>query len=99
MAESRVRLTAYVFLGILCGSLILNAAASFNFAPLVLQYESPGFNRFRSEAELRWFLDEKAKANMYTGWDMVLGGIAPGIQFAIKGSAGTVTSLAGQESH
>jgi uncharacterized secreted protein with C-terminal beta-propeller domain len=66
--------------------------------PLVLQYESPGFNRFRSEAELRWFLDEKAKANMYTGWDMVLGGIAPGIQFAIKGSAGTATSLAGQES-
>lgn len=94
MAESRVRLTAYVFLGILCGSLILNAAASFNFAPLVLQYESPGFNRFRSEAELRWFLEEKAKANMYTGWDIVLGGIAPGIQFAIKGSAATA---AGQE--
>jgi uncharacterized secreted protein with C-terminal beta-propeller domain len=97
MAESRVRLTAYVFLGILCGSLILNAAASFNFEPLVLQYESPGFNRFRSEAELKWFLEEKTKANMYTSWDMVLGGIAPGIQFAIKGSAATAASAAGQE--
>ena len=56
-----MRLTAYVFLGVLCGSLILNVASSFNFSPLVLQYESPGFNRFRSEAELTWFLQEKAK--------------------------------------
>ena len=97
MVESRVRLTAYVFLGILCGSLILNAAASFNFAPLILQYESPGFNRFRSEGELKWFLEEKAKANMYTGWDMVLGGFLPGVQFAIKGSVMTAAPASGQE--
>ncbi len=57
----RLRLTSYVLLGIVCGSLILNAAASLSFSPLVIQYEPPGFNSFKSRAELAWFLEEKAK--------------------------------------
>jgi uncharacterized secreted protein with C-terminal beta-propeller domain len=57
----RFRLTAYVLLGIVCGSVILGAASSFNFSPLILKYESPGFNNFKSEVELTWFLQEKAK--------------------------------------
>ncbi len=57
----RFRLTAYVLLGIVCGSVILGAASSFNFSPLILKYEPPGFNNFKSEVELTWFLQEKAK--------------------------------------
>ena len=45
----------------MCGSVILGAASSFNFSPLILKYESPGFNNFKSEVELTWFLQEKAK--------------------------------------
>jgi uncharacterized secreted protein with C-terminal beta-propeller domain len=87
-----LRLTAYVFLGVLCGSLILNAASSFNFAPLVLQYEPPGFNRFRSEAELAWFLEEKAKTDTpYVLEFGVLKGITltSGVQFSISADAAT----------
>jgi uncharacterized secreted protein with C-terminal beta-propeller domain len=57
----RFRLTAYVLLGIVCGSVILGVASSFNFSPLILKYEPPGFNNFKSEVELTWFLQEKAK--------------------------------------
>ena len=45
----------------MCGSVILSAASSFNFSPLILKYEPPGFNNFKSEVELTWFLQEKAK--------------------------------------
>jgi inhibitor of cysteine peptidase len=51
----------YVLLGIVCGSIILDVTSSFNFSPLILTYDPPGFNNFRSEAELTWFLQEKAK--------------------------------------
>ena len=40
--SGRLRLTSYVLLGIVCGSLILNAAASFNFSPLVIQMVALG---------------------------------------------------------
>ncbi len=92
-----MHLTAYVFLGILCGSLILNVASSFNFAPIVLQYEPPGFNRFRSEAELTWFLEEKAKTGTDNGlmYDILKGGaLFSGIQFSIKTEATTTTATA-----
>jgi len=86
--SGKLRLTAYVFLGILCGSMLLNAVASFNFAPLVLQYETPGFNRFRSEAELKWFLEEKAKDNLSYGWEYgILGGVPGIIRFTVQTDA------------
>jgi inhibitor of cysteine peptidase len=86
--SGKLRLTAYVFLGILCGSMLLNAVASFNFAPLVLQYETPGFNRFRSEAELKWFLEEKAKDNIGYGWEYgILGGVPGIIRFTVQTDA------------
>jgi inhibitor of cysteine peptidase len=73
---SRVRLTALILLGIICGSFILSAASSFNFAPLVLKYEPPGFNRFRSDVELKWFLEEKAKTeNQQVIQFFALGGV------------------------
>ncbi len=59
----KIKLTAYVFLGLICGSLMLNAVASFNLAPFIIQYNPPGFNNFRNEGELAWFLEEKAKEN------------------------------------
>ncbi|MCX6649703.1 MAG: beta-propeller domain-containing protein, partial [Candidatus Bathyarchaeota archaeon] len=97
MAEpGRLRLTAYVFLGILCGSLILNAASSFNFAPLVLQYEPPGFNRFRSEAELKWFLEEKTKTDTSYGIEFfVFGAASTAAQAGTKADAATAAITAG----
>ena len=97
--SGRLRLTSYVLLGIVCGSLILNAAASFNFAPLVIQYEPPGFNSFKSRAELAWFLEEKAKVTE-NNW-RVFGGVTGGIvsfdsTFAIVASAATAAKSAAQ---
>jgi inhibitor of cysteine peptidase len=89
--QGRMRLTAYVFLGILCGSLILNAASSFNFAPLVLQYGSPGFNKFRSEGELKWFLEEKVRLEEPNVFEyFLLGGV-------IAAQSGTKFSVTGAE--
>lgn len=72
----------------LCGSLVLSAASSFNFAPLVLRYEPPGFNRFRSEVELKWFLEEKAK--MESSYSIEFFGLG-GIFTATSQAAGTKT--------
>ena len=74
----------------LCGSLVLSAASSFNFAPLVLRYEPPGFNRFRSEGELKWFLEEKAKTGTNYAIDFIFGGV-----FLTTSQAGTKTATTG----
>ncbi len=97
--SGRLRLTSYVLLGIVCGSLILNVAASFSVSPLVLRYEPPGFNSFKSRAELAWFLEEKAKVSE-NNW-RVFGGVTGGIvrfdsTFAIVASAATSAKLAAQ---
>ena len=95
-----MRLTSYVLLGIVCGSLILNAAASFSISPLILKYEPPGFNSFKSRAELAWFLEEKAKVSE-NNWRMGLGGVTGGIvtfssDFAIVASAATAAKTAAE---
>jgi len=95
-----LRLTSYVLLGIVCGSLILNAAASFSISPLILKYEPPGFNSFKSRAELAWFLEEKAKVSE-NNWRMGLGGVTGGIvtfssDFAIVASAATAAKTAAE---
>ncbi|MFA5869303.1 MAG: beta-propeller domain-containing protein [Candidatus Bathyarchaeia archaeon] len=98
--SGRLRLTSYVLLGIVCGSLILNAAASFSISPLILKYEPPGFNSFKSRAELAWFLEEKAKVSE-NNWRMGLGGVTGGIvtfssDFAIVASAATAAKTAAE---
>jgi len=91
-------LIGYAIIGVVCGSLILNVAGSFNFAPLVLQYEPPGFNRFRSEAELKYFLEEKAESGDYGwGYEVFNGGVMFTTPFGIKASAATAASTAGQK--
>jgi len=90
-------LTAYVLLGIVCGSLILSAASSFNFSPLMLQYEPPAFNRFRSEAEMTWYLQEKAKAAEQNGYPIVSGisfAITPGVLTQANSAASAATVAA-----
>jgi uncharacterized secreted protein with C-terminal beta-propeller domain len=83
---------------VICGSLILNVAGSFNFAPLVLSYDPPGFNRFRSEAELKFFLEEKAESGDYGwGYEVLNGGVLFSVPFGIKSSAATAAQTAGQE--
>jgi inhibitor of cysteine peptidase len=95
--SGRLHLVGYVFMGILCGSLILNVAGSFNIAPLVLRYEPPGFNRFRSEAELKYFLEEKAETGSY-GWAYYdLKGGFTGLPFSIQSSAATAASESGDK--
>ena len=66
-SHQKIRLTAYAFLGLICMSLIMSAASSFNVAPLIMRYDPPGFNRFRSEAELRWFLQVKTESSYQSG--------------------------------
>ncbi len=94
--SGRLRLTSYVLLGIVCGSLILNVAASFSVSPLVLRYEPPGFNSFKSRAELAWFLEEKAKASE-NNWRVIqFGAVTTTASFdiATKASAATAATLA-----
>ena len=66
-SHQKIRLTAYAFLGLICMSLIMSAVSSFNVAPLIMRYDPPGFNRFRSEAELRWFLQVKTESSYQSG--------------------------------
>jgi uncharacterized secreted protein with C-terminal beta-propeller domain len=94
VGSGRLQLASYVILGVICGSFILNVAGSFNFAPMVLTYDPPGFNRFRSEAELKYFLKEKADA---VGYDVFNGGIFFGFPI-LKGSVAMEASTAGGDS-
>ncbi|MCX6656001.1 MAG: beta-propeller domain-containing protein, partial [Candidatus Bathyarchaeota archaeon] len=97
----KFRLMTYVLLGIVCGSIILDVTSSFNFSPLILTYEPPGFNNFRSEAELTWFLQEKVKTESYI---LEFGGVFGRItstavpQFIGIDAAKTATNSAGTNS-
>jgi uncharacterized secreted protein with C-terminal beta-propeller domain len=96
--SGKVRLLSYAVLGIVCGSLLLGAASSFSFSPLVLQYQSGGFNTFRSEAELVWFLNEKAKTSPPTIFEIAgrgFGGtVTQSVPFAASTAADAATAAA-----
>jgi len=91
-------LLSYAVLGIVCGSLLIGVSTSFSFSPFVLKGESSGFNTFRSEAELTWFLNEKAKTNSPTFFEIVgrgFGGtVTQSIPFAASPAADAATTAA-----
>jgi len=94
-------LLSYAVLGIVCGSLLLGVMGSFSFSPFVQKGDSSGFNAFRSEAELVYFLNEKTKSSPPTFFEVVgstLGGtvrsIIPGIMTPMPGSITTTADAA-----
>jgi uncharacterized secreted protein with C-terminal beta-propeller domain len=101
--SGKVLLLSYAVLGIVCGSLLLGAASSFSFSPFTLKNDSSGFNTFRSEAELVWFLNEKAKSSSPTLIELAgrsFGGtintLIPGVGFSISKAPTAAPTAASQ---
>ncbi len=85
---------SYAVLGIVCGSLLLGAVSSLSFSPFVLQSQSSSFNTFKSEAELVWFLNEKAKTTPPTIFEIAGRSFGGTIQSILPGVKSTTANVA-----